>query len=86
MFKGIADYLAGVGLAIKVRAGQGRAQVERLKAYGFFMGSQFPHLGPSIRGGFASSSAGGYGPEPRRWGGWPIFGEAGRFGGTRAFS
>ena len=34
MFKGIADYLAGVGLAIKVRAGQGRAQAERLKAYG----------------------------------------------------
>ena len=34
MFKGIADYLAGVGLAMKVRAGQGRAQAERLKAYG----------------------------------------------------
>jgi hypothetical protein len=34
VFKGIADYLAGVGLAMKVRAGQGRAQAERLKAYG----------------------------------------------------
>jgi len=34
MFKGIADYFAGVGLAMKVRSGQGRAQAERLKAYG----------------------------------------------------
>ena len=34
MFKGIADYFAGVGLAMKVRSGQGRAQSERLRAYG----------------------------------------------------
>jgi superfamily II DNA or RNA helicase len=34
MFKGIADYFAGVGLAMKVRSGQGRAQGERLRAYG----------------------------------------------------
>jgi len=34
MLKSIAEYLAGVGLAMKVRSGQGRAQAERLRAYG----------------------------------------------------
>ncbi len=34
MFKGISQYFAGIGRAMKVRSGQGEAYAERLKAYG----------------------------------------------------
>ena len=34
MFKGISQYFAGVGRAMRVRSGQGEAYGERLKAYG----------------------------------------------------
>ena len=34
MFKGISQYFAGIGLAMRVRAGKGEAYAERLKAYG----------------------------------------------------
>ena len=34
MFKGISQYFAGVGRAMRVRSGKGEAHAERLKAYG----------------------------------------------------
>ncbi len=34
MFKGVAQYFAGVGRAKRVRSGKGEAHAERLKAYG----------------------------------------------------
>ncbi len=34
MLKGIAQYFAGVGRAMRVRSGKGEAHAERLKAYG----------------------------------------------------
>ncbi len=34
MFKGISQYFAGIGRAMRVRSGQGEAHAERLKAYG----------------------------------------------------